>query len=196
MIVYRNASLKDMEQVSVVHEQCFPDYFLTLFGTDLLSKYYAEFLNENDLFIVACEGEEIIGFCMGYYGNSTARERFEINNKMAIIRKLLILCLSLNKLAIKKCFNRLINRKSADKKFIPDVDLLSICVLPDYRGTGVSKEMVELFERRCLNSGHKISNCTLSVISNNTRARNFYEGIGYQILEEKDNEIKYIKYFN
>lgn len=203
MIIYRNAIASDMPQVAKTHIACFEGYFLSSLGEQLLEKYYLEFLIENDLFIVAEDEEthKIIGFCMGYYKGSNARSNFESKYKLMLTKKLLMLCLKFNKAAISKCIAKVVSvfkaKGKSENSFKADSDLLSIGVLSECRGQGVAKALVEAFEKRIFeNAGErKIKNCTLSVFSDNSRARAFYEKMGFTIFSDNGTESKYIKYF-
>lgn len=204
MIIYRNATVDDMSQVAKTHIACFEGYFLSSLGEQLLEKYYLEFLIENDLFIVAQDSEtgEVVGFCMGYYKGSNARSNFEAKYKLMLTKKLLTLCLKFNRTAISKCITKVISifktKEKSENSFKADSDLLSIGVLSRCRGQGVAKMLVETFEKRIFENanGRVIENCTLSVFSNNARARSFYEKMGFTIFSDNGTEAKYIKYFS
>lgn len=201
MITYRCAKPEDMKAVAKLHKVCFPDYFLTSLGENLLEKYYLEYLLENDLFILAqnTDTEQLVGFCMGFYRGSKAREIFEKKNTAKLAGRLLILCLRLNRQAISRCWNRIFPPKSVPSEnisvaeFSPDVGLLSICVSPDYRGTDIASQLVMAFEKESkIQSGQ---NCMLYVRSDNSRARRFYEKMGFIAQTEDGKEICYIKHF-
>ena len=156
MITYRSAKPEDMEAVAKLHKVCFPDYFLTSLGEKLLEKYYLEYLLENDLFILTqdADTEQLVGFCMGYYYGSKARESFEKKNRTKLTGRLLILCLRFNRQAISRCWNRIFPKKSVPSEntnvtvLSPDIDLLSICIFPDYRGTVVASHLITEFENK------------------------------------------------
>ena len=201
MITYRSAKPEDMKAVAKLHKVCFPDYFLTSLGEKLLEKYYLEYLLENDLFILAQEAdtEQLVGFCMGFYRGSKAREVFEKKNTIKLAGRLLILCLHLNRQAISRCWNRIFPKKIVSSENVSvtelssDVGLLSICVSPDYRGTDVASRLVTEFENQSkIQTGQ---NCMLYVRSDNSRARHFYEKMGFVAQTEYEDEIGYIKYF-
>ena len=69
--------------------------------------------------------------------------------------------------------------------------MLSICVLPDYRGHGVSENMLHLFETLLRKEG--VENYTLSVQKQNDRAIAFYRKHGFQDSSETREEYKLIK---
>ena len=57
-------------------------------------------------------------------------------------------------------------------------NLLSICVLPDYKGTGVAGKLIESFQLACKSEGYE--RLTLSVLSENSRAVAFYKKKGWR----------------
>jgi ribosomal protein S18 acetylase RimI-like enzyme len=71
------------------------------------------------------------------------------------------------------------------------LSLLSICVAKNAKGTGVSKALVEEFEKRVKQLGYE--GYTLTVRKANNRANNFYKKIGMDIYKESDSEYGYIK---
>lgn len=202
MITYRNAVPEDMRAAAQLHKVCFPDYFLTSLGENLLEKYYLEYLLENDLFVLAqdTETEQLVGFCMGFYRGSKARETFEKKNTLKLAGRLLILCLQFNRQAISRCWNRLFPEKVASSENTdenepsPDIGLLSICVSPDYRGTDIASHLVTAFENQ--SKIHSGQSCMLYVRSDNSRARRFYEKMGFAAHAENGKEISYVKHFN
>lgn len=201
MFVYRDALKSDMNSIAKVHTDCFKGYFLTSLGEKLLEKYYAEYFDEGAPFVLALNDGEIIGFCMGYQTGTKARANFEKKYKLQISVKLLGLCLFFNKNAwvrvIKKIKSIIKGFKQNKKKNITidekkvDGAVLSICVVEKFRGTGVAKALINIFEDKLKN--RRIEKCSLSVLSNNGTARAFYEKMGYSILKEKGDSVVYIK---
>lgn len=106
MITYRKAEEKDIKTIAKLHVELFPEYFLTSFGENLVCEYYTEFFKEQNLFIVAVDNNEIIGFVMGYLTGSTAKRNFEKKHASTLMRKLIFRCLKFDKQAIKKCVAR------------------------------------------------------------------------------------------
>lgn len=65
----RQANVKDLVRIAQVHQLCFPDSYSSSLGTDLLKRFYNEYLSGAPELFLVCEnpGKEIVGFCMGYY---------------------------------------------------------------------------------------------------------------------------------
>lgn len=194
-IIFRTATKEDLSQIADTHICCFPDYYISSLGKQLVEKYYLEFLKENDLFIIAEDNERVIGFCMGYLiDNTHARERFMKNNFFALSGKLLVQCLSFNKRAISKCLSFLTSKLKKDESNSIEKhggDLLSICVLEKYRGQGISIELVNRFENRLIENGQK--EYWLSVYKTNQAAIKFYKKQGMKIESEDEEEYKFHK---
>lgn len=135
-MIYRLASSNDLPEIARVHIECFPGTFITSLGHKLIEKYYWQFFQEENLFIVAEQDSQLFGFCMGYLRGSQARKKFiELNKKSLMIRCALSI-LSFNKVAIKRCFLYFFpTRKNAQhKQCNADGDLLSICVTDSCKG--------------------------------------------------------------
>ena len=186
----------DLLGVAKVHRECFPEYFISTFGEHLIEEYYRCFLKEDNLFVIAKEGESIIGFCMGYRYGSTARSIFLKENRIKLGIRMLQQCLKCNKLVISKCWNYFLG--IFDKKIgtnnsnkLAEGDLLSICVLPNCEGKGISRALLEAFE--IVLSKKQINDYVLSVYKTNKRAVHFYEKMGLKIVAETENEYKMYK---
>lgn len=196
MITFKDAKESDMASVAKLHIDCFQGTFIASLGLELIENYYCEYLKENCPFVLAYEDNNLIGFCMGYYDGSKARESFLEHNKKQLIRRLLKLCLSFNRLAISKCWHYIFPakkpKKDKDKQPIKaEADLLSICVKEIYRGLGVSKGLVQEFEKKLIENEKK--DVTLSVYMTNDRAIGFYKKMGYSIVDESVDEYKMYK---
>ena len=191
MITCRDAVESDMKAVARLHEACFRGTFIASLGEELIADYYLEFLQEGGPFVLAFEDEKLVGLCMGYYAGSGARNAFVSKNKGRLARRLMKLCLSFNKVAIKKCFGYVFSRKKAASAPRAEADLLSICVLDEYRGKKVSRRLLEEFEQRVSAAGKK--DVTLSVYKSNGRAIAFYKKMGYSVCEKGTDEYKMYK---
>lgn len=201
IITYTRAKITDMAEMAEIHTKCFEDYFLTSFGNELIAKYYEEFFLEDNLFVIAHdENNDIIGFAMGYIHGSGAKARFEKKYSGRLIKNLLIRCLKLEKLALKKCFGRGLSIISgAMKKNTPsqedskktEGELLSICVLPKWRGHNVAQNLIKQYEELLLEKN--ITYYSLTVHSDNKRASCFYEKCGFVKKSENKEEAVYSK---
>ena len=124
---------------------------------------------------------------MGYYCNyNNYQKNFLKHNFFLITLRMLGLLFSGNKCAWDKC--RTLLKKKNKIEIISDKysqynvndkgDLLSICVLPEYRGTGAAAQLISKYEQVLLEQAKKL--CQLSVETKNARAIKFYEKMGYE----------------
>lgn len=190
MITYRDATESDLNNIANLHITCFKGTFIAYWGENLIAKYYQKFLEEGGPFVLAIDDDKLVAFCMGYYDGSNARNAFLQENKLRLAVRMLVLCLSFNKLVLKKCWNFVFSAKKKGehdaKKVKAEADLLSICVLKTYRGKGISVELVKQFEERVVAAGK--NDLMLAVYQDNGRAIAFYKKMGYAIACEDGDE--------
>ena len=66
MINIREATIRDMDAIVKIHDQAFPEFFLTSLGDKFLKLYYTSVLNHTDGVLLVCENDNnMIGFCAG-----------------------------------------------------------------------------------------------------------------------------------
>ena len=195
MITYRDAIVSDMLVVAALHKECFKGTFIAYWGESLIARYYQQYLEEGAPFVLAFDGDELIAFCMGYYDGSNARNAFLGENRIRLAFRMVVLCMSLNKLVLKKCWHYVFGSSKKETEDRPKVsaeaDLLSICVMSAYRGQGISAELVKRFEGHLAGAGKK--DVTLAVYKDNGRAIAFYHKMGYSIAGEDGDEYKMYK---
>lgn len=193
MIEVRSANINDMSQIADVHKACFKGYFISLLGSKLISLYYQAFFIELPLFCVACEGDRIIGFCMGYNRfNTRAKKEFVSKHKFRLFFRVLLLMFSFNPIVYKKCFSYLFKNTTSNYQNVATGDLLSICVLDKYRGKGVAYNLLITFEKLLLDNN--INDYTLGVYKDNRTAIRFYIKNGMSIVYEDEEEYKLYKH--
>ena len=188
----RQATREDLKQVAAVHKNCFPDSFSTALGEKLLVKFYTEYMTSvPELFLVAEEEGKICGFCMGYYCEENPYMKlFFKHNLLAAGLRIAGQLLIGNKAAWKKLtatFSKKAEFKPLGEEYktgVQDGDLLSICVLPQTRGSGAAQELISTYENILQNRGRKY--CILTVAVDNPRAIRFYERNGYVPFREAE----------
>lgn len=164
-MIIRQATSEDLKQIADVHFRCFPDSFSTQLGKAqggvLQQRFYKEYLDEApELFLVAedetlASSISIVGFCMGYYlKKNDYMKNFLKHNRFTIILRVAVLLLIGNKAAWKKVLGRF--KKSGGFSVVNNnitidhentSDLLSICVLQEYRGGGDGSEINRMLSR-------------------------------------------------
>ena len=200
-MIIRQATKEDLMQIAKLHITCFPESFSSQIGEGLLSRFYEEYLNSiPELFLVAEEDERLIGLCMGYYcEDNQYMKRFIKHNFIRLSLRCLLLVLKLNKLMFlkighvifKKKEQILSKREKSDYPLNERGDLLSICVLDEVKGKGVSSALMNTYENILCKNGRKV--CQLTAASDNGRANRFYEKHGYSKYLESDIRACYEK---
>ena len=205
MIEYRNATLEDVQEVAKVHILTQPEYFTSTLGEDLLSKFYSEYIKEDALFVVAIDedNKKIVGFCMGHYYDSHAELLWEQKYRKQIIKRLAFKCIQFNKLALSRCMRRLVGifRKGNENTEQYFSHLLSLGVLTEYRGKHIASDLIDMFEKKCLeNPPEKVKHlgydCTIGAYKWNKAGCKLYEYKGYEIFEESKTKFKFRKNLN
>lgn len=210
----RQATLKDLPAIARVHRVCFTDSYssqlmrlnCSIGGGNLLEAFYMEYMNDNPELFVVAEDEDsgIVGFCMGYYMDKDDQmQNFLHKNRLRIIWKTCLLLLVGNKQAWNKILSRLKHKPDVSDWTIVDDkyeyikneergDLLSVCVLPEFRGKGYAQGMMEHYLDAMKKAKRRL--CLLSVKTDNKRARSYYERNGFELYRTRGEEgITYMK---
>lgn len=199
----RIAEIKDLSQISRVHFICFPKSFSTAMGKGfkgkLMENFYLEYLKKvPELFLVVEDDKhQIVGFCMGYYCDDYHYDKsFIRNNFLKLSLRSLSLIICGNKMVWKKIMSFIKPKKTKtqqnnEKKQLQadvitknrysaaeKVELLSICVLPEYRGTNIARDLVNAFISKAKIHDRKL--CCLTVLNDNGRGIAFYEKLGFE----------------
>lgn len=198
-ILIRKAEYSDLKQISKVHSICFPDSFSTALGISNLMRFYELYIQKvGDYFLVAKNKSGIVGFCMGYKleSNTFVRE-FVKFNKLRIFVRSIFLLLCLDKRIVKKILDfffekkhkeLVVNREYIVIPYSECINILSICVLPEYRGSGLAKNLIIKFENQAKIANRKM--VTLTVRQKNERGIAFYIKNGYTIFKECGQSIR------
>ena len=184
----------DLGEIAKVHTKCFPGYFLSKYGEKLLARYYGEYLAEGVPFVIARENGSIVGFCMGYIGQTEAKKKFLHKNFFGMAGKTLKFMLTFDKEVYSRIKTNILPSRGNDNSEIEGEDeayLLSICVVEEKRGTGLSRELMEAFEGQLIEKGCK--EYVLFAIEDNDRGIGFYEKMGFEEIRSKDGSIKFRK---
>lgn len=177
----RRANEKDYGQITVVHEKAFPGFFLTSLGKGFLVTYYEAVLKAEKAIAVCAvdESDNILGFASGCIESSNFHRNLFNSNKWSFL-------LAVVKSALVKptIFYRLARNleKNADLKDDNNyAELLSIAVLPEFKGNAIGKKLLESFEAEVrIREGKKLALTT--DLENNEAVVNFYQRCGYDIL--------------
>lgn len=191
----RTAKVEDMEEIAMLHIESFSGHFLPKLGVELLSKFYKEFLTNDNVFLVHTDdNNKITGFILGTPSSAIGRKKFVRNNIFKLTLKVIGLCIKFDKDTLQrvKGLKKLISTKANDNnkevvnKSVDEnlLTRLSTCVSNRYKGKGIAKLLVEEFEKKLLEVGY--SGYKLTVQKKNSRAIGFNEKLGMNIYKETD----------
>lgn len=180
MITIRKATINDVEAIVKIHEQAFPNFFLTTLGKRFLCLYYKCMCNCVDVATLCAEEDgEIKGFATSsYYSHGF--------NTTLIKKNLFQFGLMGVELVFTKPKAILRLVKNLDKKAegiaVEDngeyAELYSIAVMPGNQGSGIGKKLLIATEEDVAKHNSKISLTT--DYYNNEKTIGFYHSLGYQ----------------
>lgn len=124
--------------------------------------------------------------------NDQQIENFINHNRIPLIWKTILLLLSFNTPTCKKMLSKFLQNNEkweivdySNEKISNNLrgDLLSVCVLPEYRGNGIAQELMQQFLKAMKDKGRKL--CLLSVLSDNKRAISYYKRNGFVLYRTR-----------
>lgn len=183
-IVIRKAKKRDVKEIVLIHQQAFPDFFLTELGSRFLQLYYKCMCNcEDAITLCAEEDGEIKGFATSsYYSHGFNTSLIKKN-----LFKFGLMCIEIL-FTSPKAILRL--AKNLDKKAESNVmedngdyaELYSIAVKPGNQGSGIGKKLLMAIEENVAMHNRIISLTT--DYYNNEKTIGFYHSMGYQDFYE------------
>jgi ribosomal protein S18 acetylase RimI-like enzyme len=183
------------------HIKSFPGRFMTEMGYDWLCALYLFFIkHRGSICRVALDADgKVIGLAIG--GDQNIREEFLSSAMLRYPH--LVFWKFLSKRPIRRVLLQELARKLrrkhnanhsgdivAPNDGVRSGNLLSICVLPDYEGTGVAGRLIESFQLACKAEGYR--RLTLSVNKENSRAVAFYKKHGWRQSSVADESIRFV----
>ena len=180
MITIRKATINDVEAIVKIHEQAFPDFFLTTLGKRFLRLYYKCMCNCGDALTLCAEKDgEIKGLATSSY--------YSHGFNASLIKKNLFEFgfMGVELMFVKpKAILRLVKNldKKAEENAVEDdgeyAELFSIAVKPGNQGSGIGKKLLIATEEEVAKHNSKISLTT--DYYNNEKTIGFYHSLGYQ----------------
>jgi ribosomal protein S18 acetylase RimI-like enzyme len=179
MINIKAATLVDIDAVVYIHQQAFPDFFLTTLGSGFLKLYYKSVLTHPRGILLVSENESgIIGFCAGTMLSAGFNSRLIKANLFSFTVE-----------GLKVLFTRpvalwhLYKNMSKENSSIGDkgeyAELLSIGVNPNTQRTGAGRSMLLALEEGVKKRGGKQLSLTTDY-NDNEKAIGFYQSLGYR----------------
>ena len=197
---FRIPTSEESKALTIVHQQAFNDFFLTELGPSFLNIYYKSVIQTKGSIAVCAinEHEKIIGFATGCDYAKGYNKRLVINNLPRFSLQAVRLVFTRP-----KAIFRLL--KNFEKKSNPNdngnyAELFSIGVLPEAKGLGIGRKLLEEFEKEAQLKGCKKITLTTDFY-NNDQVVSFYKKNGYQIFYDfytfpRRHMYKMIKNFN
>lgn len=180
----------DLPAVVQIHRRAFPDSALTVFGDEVVRRYYAWLLDgpHDAVLAGAWLDNALVGFCAagvfrGSMNGFLRANRWFLARQMALRPTLLLSDLIRDRvraaIRITLKFSRRAQRKAADRTppAPPRFGVLSIATDPNVRGSGAGRALMLEAEHRARRLGFEAMH--LTVHPDNARAVTFYEQLGW-----------------
>ncbi len=171
MINYRKATAQDINQVARINIVCWPQGSHARWGIELTEKYYAAFFDEGGIFVIAEDQGCAVGYVMGHYKGSRAREKFALMRGQTFVPD-----------------EKYIRRQKIECQY--DSVLLSLSVLPEYRERGIGKKLISLYLEK-IDQHMPGCSCCLSTQMANLAAQHAYEACGFKKIKVEDGLVWY-----
>jgi len=179
----KRIEIKDINRVVQVHKTTFKDFFLTSLGEPFLNLYYKTCINSKEsIAICAVDGNEnLIGFSVGCIRSNGFHKKLIKENFISFMLQGIAILVTRPKAIIRLANNLGKNAgKDDDGNY---AELLSIGVLPNYKGQGIGKELIKRFEEEAIIRG--CTNLALTTdFDENNKVISFYKSTGYTIYNE------------
>ena len=180
MIAIRKAAVNDVDAIVAIHQQAFPDFFLTTLGTRFLQLYYKCMCCCNDAVTLCAEEDGVVkGFATSsYYSQGFNTSLIKKNLfKFGIMGVELLFTKPKAILRLAKNLD-----KKADGNAVEDkgeyAELYSIAVKPGNQGSGIGKKLLIATEEDVAKHNSRLSLTT--DYYNNEKTIGFYHSLGYQ----------------
>lgn len=177
--IIRQAKLEDIDIISRIHKEAFPNFFLTSLGVDFLKLYYKTVMKSPDgILLVSKTDSDTIGFCAGTLLSAGFNTRLIKKNFMSYMGQGVMLLFT-HPIRIWHLYKNLSKESSEVGDKGEYAELLSIGVDPNKQGGGTGKKMLLALEEEVKNNGGVKLSLTTD-FDNNEKAIGFYHSLGYK----------------
>ena len=197
MIEIEKAIVSDVKGIVAIHNNAFPDFFLTKLGDDFLCLYYKSMCKcEGAVTLCALEDGKVVGFSTTAIKSAGFNTRLIMDNIAGFIWEALKLLFTKPMSLI-----HLAKNMSKTKSEVEDkgeyAELFSIGVSPDCQGKGVGSKLLVGTEKILASKGVSKNSLTTDKFNNGSTIA-FYQRNGYEVLYEftaypNREMIRYIK---
>lgn len=180
-MICRSAKPDDYRAMAAIHHQAFSGFFLTSLGNRFLETYYKACIQHPDSIAVCVLDDKgtIQGFATGSIKAAGYHRNLLFKNPFRFLASALRSVLLKPSVLIRLAKNLDKNPSETDDRNY--AELLSIAILPQLKGSGAGKALLEMFEEEVkVRGGKKIALTT--DYENNHRVIAFYQKSGYEIF--------------
>lgn len=150
----RKGEVADAPHVARLHVEHINQGFLSSLGVGFLTVLY-EYLARHEILFVSLEGDRVTGFLSASENTSGMMKRFVIKKFPQVLPRLGLLIISPR--FIRKVMETLLAPGKTESSTGTDAhlpELLSIVILPEYRGGTLSGDLLAALETTLRNAGH------------------------------------------
>ncbi len=181
----------DVKAVASIHAEAFPNFLMTLLGDEFLREYYGLVVSfKKRIAFVAQDGEDVIGFVVGYVDpHDFYRElsRHKVSLALRAVSGIFPRPAQWGRLiqALKsyRGTRGVFQNVQSWVKSATVVELASIAVLPKYKGQGVGKDLVQAFCEKAFQEQAAVIYLTTDA-ENNEAVNRFYQKIGFNLFQQ------------
>lgn len=181
-MVVRNLVSDDIESIVDIHLQAFKDFFLSSLGKRFLSVYYKACLNDTGSISICVidQDNHVEGFAVGCFQSLGFHKRILIRNFFAFLPPAINILLKRPRSLIRLILNFEKNNNSIANDNGKYSELLSIAIIPQNKGVGLGKVLLNKFEEIAKQRGSEKITLTTDFY-NNQDVINFYQKNGYEV---------------
>lgn len=178
-MMIRKAELHDVSEIVRVHQEAFPNFFLTQLGARVLRRYYSEAIQwRNAYSVVATDGEEILGFAVGIVNLGEYNEHLIRHHSLRLAIAALPRFILHPSLLVRALWS--VTRPKAEEEKPQEASITSIAVSSRRQRRGLGKLLLAELVQRMQERG--VEQITLSTdMENNERANAFYASSGFHL---------------
>ncbi|MCX5633503.1 MAG: N-acetyltransferase [Phycisphaerae bacterium] len=163
---------------AVLHIQGIPTGFISSLGQEFVAALYEAIAEDKNSFgFVAIEDDKVLGFVAFSINLSRLYKYVALKKGFKFI--FVLAKRMLFSRVIKKIWDNLFYPSKMKKMNLPDAELLSIAIVPDGRGRGIAKQLVDAGFEECRK--RRIEKVKVLVAADNEAANKLYKKCGFEL---------------
>lgn len=180
----RKIRKQDIDQIVLVHNLSFPNFFLTSLGSNFLKVYYRSLIKDSEgVGVCVCVNKNIVGFSVGCIRSAGFNKRLVYTNFLLFLMGIFKIILT-RPIALLRLMKNLDKKDDSNQDNGDYAELLSIAVLPEFKSKGIGKILLSHFETEVY---LKKENTNISLTTDaldNDAVLSFYKQNGYIFFYE------------